>query len=223
MPPYVAPALNTTYARTPFVEIGNAFNFLNAPLDMTTAYESGRLLISSQFLFLPILLLVIGLVVYLVMALVYICQWICCCECKQKVIPTSHVEILKDVIHNYQNCCAATFYTLCIYMVLIVQLIAYRRTDLLNGIQSSTDFTSFMNAQSSILDKSSQTLTASVAVMVADVKAAPNSCIGKNLTSAVMMLNSEASKFSTTVKPLTYITSEMQVCIASHGFLFHIS
>lgn len=206
MPKPVLPPPNNTFVRTAVIEAGNAFNLLQAPLDLSTAYDTGHLVVSSQFLIVPIVLLVAGIIAFLTLLLVRVLSWLCCCECRQKVIPTTQVEIIKDAIHNYQNCCTATFYTVCVYMVLVVHLIVWRRQDLLDSAASSLDFADFIQTQATTLQTASNTLGSSIALMVSDVKGSPASCIGKNLTTAVLNLQSEASGFSTTTKALVDVT-----------------
>ena len=165
-----AATTNNTYVRDPFVDLGDALNVLKAPLDLSGVFETGQIVMSSQFLFLPILLLVMGLAVFLSLLLAFVFQWLCCCECKQKVFPTQQVEMLKDVLHNYQNCCSASFYTLCIYMILVVQLIMYRRTDALAGVRAAQDFSAFLQMQHGAMTTSAAALTAAAATLVDDVQ-----------------------------------------------------
>ena len=206
------PKVNNTWERPLFVDFGDALNVLRAPLDLSSAMNSdtGRLIVSSQFLMLPILLLVLGLVVILVYGFVYVFQFLCCCECRQKVIPTTQVEVIKNAIHNYQSCCTATFYTLCFYMMLAMQLVAYRRFDLLDGVADSLSFGDFLVSQTKALSTSAATLSSAVGLMVADVKENPSSCVAKNLSSIVTSLASEASGFSSTIKPMTDLTTQLK-------------
>lgn len=210
MPKQVMPASNSTYTRTSFVELGNAFNFLETPLQLSTAYDTGTLVVSSSFLTVPIVLLVVGIVAFVSLVLVHFFSWLCCCECKQKVLPVQQIEVIKDAVHNYQTCCTATFYTMCLYIILVVHLVIYRREELLAGVGSSLSFADYMFKQADAMSVAADAVKSSVALMVADVAQNPSSCIGKNLTSQVLGLQAQATGFSNDVEPIRIVARSMK-------------